>query len=703
MEVISMRIVNLFGLRISLDIKRKSTGDADRYSPLSTVREKILYLILCMFVIVLSSKIALIYNNKNYKIGDFAEIDIYAQKSIVFRDDESKEKIIENMIKESGREYVYSSEAERVFIGYFNEFFNKVKSLKVKSTTDIDMKEFEKKLGKKIPEDLVDSISKLNNITLNNLQKSSEKFLQKAYTDGIYTNRNDITLSKACSEELKSFPTLQRRLLDVFLVANYKYDEEKTKQKIYDKVSQIKDQYINIDAGTLLIKKGDILNEKNIKILEHANIFSLRKSILYFVANVVYLILVSSLFYVIFFTLFKDEILNKGTYRSVFLIIVAFFLIHRIFGETYLFLLPTDSALFLMLLITKDKFARAIFPAMLIFMLPMTDYNLVYIFIYLVSFPMGCHFTRNVYTRSSILAAGVKSAMLRLVLFLLMIIFLNFDSSNVFIYLVHILVSGIISGTLTVALLPYFERTFNILTVFKLLELGDLSHPLLKRLSLEAPGTFNHSMMVATLAENAAVALNINHIFARVASYYHDIGKCKRPKFFSENREGEANPHDGLSAFMSRMIIAAHTKDGVEMGREYGIPLEIRNIMLEHHGTTLIAYFYNLAKSENPNVLEDEFRYPGPKPKSKESGIIMLADSIEAAVRSLDEKSPKAMEDTIRSLVRTKIEENQLVNTSLTFNDIETIIESFTKSLGGIHHERVKYPGQANHLVEHKQ
>ncbi|MDR3259540.1 MAG: HDIG domain-containing protein [Fusobacteriaceae bacterium] len=698
-----MRIINLFGLKISLDIKRKSTSDADRYSPLSTVREKILYLILCMFVIVLSSKIALIYNNKNYKIGDFAEIDIYAQKSIVFRDDESKEKIIENMIKESGREYVYSAEAERVFIGYFNEFFNKIKSLKTKSISDIDMKGFEKKLGKKIPEDLLDSISKLNNITLNNLQKTSERFLKKAYADGIYTNRNDITLSKACAEELKNFPTLQRRLLDVFLVANYKYDDEKTKQKIYDKVSQIKDQYINIDAGTLLIKKGDVLNEKNIKILEHSNIFSLKKSILYFIANIVYLLLISTLFYVIFFTLFKNEILNKGTYRSVFLIIVTFFLVYRIFGETYLFLLPTDSALFLMLLITKDKFARAIFPAMLVFMLPMADYNLVYIFIYFVSFPLGCHFMRNVYTRSSILAAGIKSAMFRLVLFLLMIIFLNFDSSKILVYLIQIMISGIISGTLTVAILPYFERTFNILTVFKLLELGDLSHPLLKKLSVEAPGTFNHSMMVATLAENAAVALNIDHIFARVASYYHDIGKSKRPKFFSENREGESNPHDGLSAYMSRMIIAAHTKEGVEMGREYGIPMEIRDIMLEHHGTTLIAYFYNLAKSENPNVLEEEFRYPGPKPKSKESGIIMLADSIEAAVRSLDEKSAKAMEDTIRSLVKTKIEENQLVNTSLTFNDIESIIESFTKSLGGIHHERVKYPGQTNHLIENKQ
>jgi len=154
---------------------------------------------------------------------------------------------------------------------------------------------------------------------------------------------------------------------------------------------------------------------------------------------------------------------------------------------------------------------------------------------------------------------------------------------------------------------------------------------------------------------------------------------------------------------MSKLIIANHTKDGVEMGREAGIPLEIRNIMLEHHGTTLIAYFYNKAKTIDPNVSEEDFRYPGPRPRSREAGIILLADAIEAAVRSLDDKTPKSMETMIRAIIRTKIEENQLEDTFLTFKDIEVIIASFIKSLAGIHHERVKYPGQeAPKALEHK-
>ena len=247
---------------------------------------------------------------------------------------------------------------------------------------------------------------------------------------------------------------------------------------------------------------------------------------------------------------------------------------------------------------------------------------------------------------------------------------------------------------ITIALLPYFEKTFNILTLFKLLELGDLSHPLLKKLSMEAPGTFHHSMMVATLSENAAAAVGANAIFTRVASYYHDIGKCKRPKFYVENQQNGENPHNKVSPFMSNLIITSHTKDGAEMAKQYQIPKEIRDIMYEHQGTTFLAYFYNKAKSLDPSVTKEEFRYSGPKPRSKESAIIMLADSIEAAVRSIDDKTPRAMEEMIRKIISSKIEDNQLSEADLTFKEIEIIIQTFIKSLISIHHVRIKYPGQ---------
>ena len=247
---------------------------------------------------------------------------------------------------------------------------------------------------------------------------------------------------------------------------------------------------------------------------------------------------------------------------------------------------------------------------------------------------------------------------------------------------------------LAIALLPYFERTFNILTVFKLMELADLSHPLLRKLSIEAPGTFQHSMMVATLSENAVIEIGGDPIFTRVACYYHDIGKTKRPQYFVENQTDGKNLHNDISPFMSKMIILAHTREGAEMGKKYKIPKEIRDIMFEHQGTTLLAYFYNKAKEIDPNIPEEEFRYSGPKPQTKESAVILLADSIEAAVRSLDVKDPVKIEKMVRKIVDSKIRDNQLSDANITFKEIEIIVNSFLKTFGAIYHERIKYPGQ---------
>ena len=201
-------------------------------------------------------------------------------------------------------------------------------------------------------------------------------------------------------------------------------------------------------------------------------------------------------------------------------------------------------------------------------------------------------------------------------------------------------------------------------------------------------------MSVATLSENAVVEIGGDPVFTRVACYYHDIGKTKRPQYYVENQRDGKNLHNEVSPFMSKMIILAHTKEGAEMAKKYKIPKEIRDIMYEHQGTTLLAYFYNKVKQENPNIPEEEFRYSGPKPQTKESAVIMLADSIEAAVRSLDVKDPVKVEEMVRRIVGAKINDKQLSDSNITFKEVEIIINSFLKTFGAIYHERIKYPGQ---------
>ncbi len=243
------------------------------------------------------------------------------------------------------------------------------------------------------------------------------------------------------------------------------------------------------------------------------------------------------------------------------------------------------------------------------------------------------------------------------------------------------------------ASLPVFERVFGVITDLSLLELANLDHPLLKRLLEEAPGTYNHSMYVGILAESAAKEVGANPILAKVGGYFHDIGKLKNPKYFIENTMG-MSMHVKLSPNMSRLIIISHVKDGVELARKYGLPKCVVDIIEQHHGTSLISYFYHKAKQMDEDVDESLYRYPGPKPRSKEAAIVMLADCVEAATRSLDDPTPSKIKNLVASIINGIFMDGQLDECDLTFKDVKKIQEVFVKMLISFYHKRIKYPDQ---------
>ena len=689
-----MKKFSLFGLKFMFEVKRSSKNDVELYSTSYALREKIVYLILIMFLIAFSSKVGLLSKNNNYSVGDVVISDIYAPKTIVFNDKSAKEKIIENMIAQSGKEYIYSADAGRIYLETFDEFFDDIYALKNNKDSNVDFKNLEKDTGRRIPDSMVKELLSLKVPDIVKLQKETRKFLENLYESGIVQEKASVKYKSPYDKKIEKLSNLQKQIVETFAAPNYIYDEGKTKKAIEEKVSQINDQYIEIKAGTLVAKKGEILNERRIKILESCGVYSYKKSLGIMMANLAYLFIISTLFYQIVFNRYKKDILRKSTYRSTLLIIAAFFLTFRFINNDLIYLVPADTALFLLVLLTNTKFGLMIISFMLFFLLPIIDYDLIFLVMNIASMTFGAYLIKKVNTRAGLIAIGIQMAVLKVATFGLLSFFSEVETFGAALKSGEIIVSGLVSGMITIALLPYFEKTFNILTLFKLLELGDLSHPLLKKLSMEAPGTFHHSMMVATLSENAAAAVGANSVFARVAAYYHDIGKCKRPQFYVENQQNGENPHNRVSPFMSNLIITSHTKDGAEMAKQYQIPREIRDIMYEHQGTTFLAYFYNKAKALDPTVTKEEFRYSGPKPRSKESAIIMLADSIEAAVRSLDEKTPRAIEEMLRKIINSKIEDNQLSEADLTFKEIEIIIQTFVKSLISIHHVRIKYPGQ---------
>jgi len=245
---------------------------------------------------------------------------------------------------------------------------------------------------------------------------------------------------------------------------------------------------------------------------------------------------------------------------------------------------------------------------------------------------------------------------------------------------------------ITVIVLPLFEMLSGATTDITLLEMSDLNGPLLKRLMMEAPGTYHHSMIVGQLAEAAAESIGANALLARVGAYYHDIGKLAKPQYFGENDPASKGRHERLTPTMSCLILGSHVKDGMDLAREEKLPNAIRNFIREHHGNTLMAFFYHKALEMDPSIQEQDYRYPGPSPRSKETAIVMLADASEAASRSLAEPNPNRLRGLVKRIMDSRANEGQLDSCELTLREIALIKQSFVKVLAAVFHGRVAYP-----------
>jgi putative nucleotidyltransferase with HDIG domain len=260
---------------------------------------------------------------------------------------------------------------------------------------------------------------------------------------------------------------------------------------------------------------------------------------------------------------------------------------------------------------------------------------------------------------------------------------------------------GLLTAVLVIGLMPFFEATFGILSALKLVELSNPNHPLLRKLLTETPGTYHHSVMVGNLSEAAAEAIGADGLLCRVGSYYHDIGKTKRPFYFIENQNNMENPHDAIEPMLSKSIIVAHARDGVEMLREYKLPKPIRDIAEQHHGTTFLHYFYHKAlriaeeKGTVPDFTEEDFRYAGPKAQSKESAVVGIADSVEAAVRSLRKPTVEQVETMIEKIIKSRLDDHQFDECDLTIKELDIIARTLKETVMGIFHSRIEYPEEA--------
>jgi putative nucleotidyltransferase with HDIG domain len=366
-------------------------------------------------------------------------------------------------------------------------------------------------------------------------------------------------------------------------------------------------------------------------------------------------------------------------------------------------LAPTILVAMILTIAYDQRFASGIAALHAVLVTLALGQNLSFLVILLAGATTCCYLLSDIRTRSKLVEVGFASG-LAMMLATVAAGLMSMDPVGFILKnCLYAGAAGMGAGFITLGILPFVEKVFRITTSMTLLELADVSHPLLRRLSVEAPGTYNHSLQVATIAEAAAEAIKVNSLLCRVSSYYHDVGKINKADYFCENQAGGQNRHLNLSPSVSLLIIIGHVKDGVELAKEYNLPTSIIHFIQQHHGTTLVEFFYHQActqqeqkQPDHPAVSEVQYRYPGPKPRSKEAAIVMIADAVESATRAMQEPTPQRVESLVEDIIMRRLLDGQFDECELTMREIQQLQRSCVKSLLAIYHGRIPYPSTAS-------
>lgn len=485
--------------------------------------------------------------------------------------------------------------------------------------------------------------------------------------------------------------------------ANYVLDKEETEAVTAKRIAEIQRVDVTLRSGQKIVDEGTEITAEQMEALQKAGMLSEGKGFGYYLGVFFYVL-------ILFFTLFlyckrffpvyafkKEGILLLGSVSVVFLFLCQLLMllvssatgtIYSVLG--YLLPLPVVALIFTTLTNQKLAFIVTVFNGLLMALLVLNQP--VFLLATVCGAMFTIYFVGRIRERYQVVSFGLYLGIVEAVVILTLGLIGEQSLRTVAIGCGVGIFSGFLSAFISLGSIPILENLLKLTTPMKLMELSSTGHPLIKRLMAEAPGTYYHSILVANLAEVGADAIGADSLLVRVAAYYHDIGKMERPGYFTENQDGNNNPHDKISPALSTLIIVSHVKDGVEMAKEYGLPDDVINIIAEHHGDSTIKYFYHKAMEQNPNTREEDYSYPFPKPQSRESAILMMADTVQAALQSMPQMSRGETAAKIHSLIKGRLDEGQFAESNLTFRDIHMIQEAFVGVYEGLSHQRIKYP-----------
>ncbi len=458
---------------------------------------------------------------------------------------------------------------------------------------------------------------------------------------------------------------------------------------------------VRILRGTEIIREREIVTERHLAQLQdlgqlrgaggYAMFFGLA-----LILFVVFIIVGIYLF------IFHQEI-YRDTARLAMLGLIVVITLFLTIAATYFsgYLVPVAMGAVLIAVLLSPQLAVLMSIVMSVFVALVTGNDFRFMLVALFGAFVAVYSVSHVNRRSDLTRAGFYVSSMNVVTIMGLFLFagtfrLEYELLRDFsVGILAGITNGLFSSIMAIGLLPYLESGFGFTTSVTLLELANPNHPLLKKLLMEAPGTYHHSLVVANLAEAAAEAIGADPLLSRVGSFYHDVGKLKRPYFFIENQLGE-NPHEKISPNLSTLIITSHLKDGVELAKKEKLPRVIQDIIMQHHGNSLVSYFYHQASEKcqdnRDTPCEHDFRYEAPLPESKEAAIILLADSVEAATRAMPKPITGRIESVVRKIVKEKLNDGQFDRCDITFKELDTIASAFVKILSGIYHSRIEYP-----------
>lgn len=548
----------------------------------------------------------------------------------------------------------------------------------------------------KADDNILHEVFDKSNLTLTNI-------LHDGITEKDYERDNidQIILNNMVSNVSKRQVSVIKAMLEQVIVPNLVVDEFATEIARKNAQNSVKPYEVVFQKGDKILFEGEPVTRLKRDALRQAgyNVYQLNWQGLAAIYIIVFIGTFLFLSYMKFFEkdFMQPRYLSIAAFLSLLIALIGV-LIPTGFSP---YVIPIPAFLILLSIFTKPRIAFVASVILLSVMSIGYQYNIQYLVAFLLLSILSAiavsqiRYAERVDVIKTGFYIGIAGLIIVLSIYILEKCLIEVDNVLLLKNCVYILFNGIFSAVIASGLMPLFESAFKIITPYGLAELGDHNQKLLKRLQMDAPGTYHHSLMVSNLCEAAAEAIGADPILARVGALYHDIGKLKRPLFFVENQSYFLieNPHNKFTPRISKMIITAHPKDGLEIAKEYHLPQVIQNFIIQHHGEGLASYFYNQAVKEEgaENVKEEQFRYPGPKPNSKETAILMIADAVESAVRSLKNPTPEEIEGMINKIIVERLNDGQLSDSPLTLKDIKTIASTFSRILRGMQHNRIKY------------